>query len=53
MINRARLFFGTEATLCDREVLASARLRASVKVFVGRVRNDGTLEEVKVGLGRV
>jgi phage-related baseplate assembly protein len=40
MADLQRLFFGTPASVSDREILATARLNARVKAFLGRELRD-------------
>jgi hypothetical protein len=47
MVDLQRLLFETRVKVSDREVLATARLSASVKVFAGRELTDGILGEVE------
>jgi hypothetical protein len=50
MADLQRLLFETTAKVSDREVLATARLTASVKVFAGRELTDGILGEVEAAI---
>jgi len=50
MADLQRLLFETPAKVSDREVLAAARLSASVKVFAGREVTDDLLQEVHVAI---
>ena len=43
-------FFEIRATVSNREVLATSRLSASVKVFAGRKLTDGILGEVAAAI---
>lgn len=46
MADLQKLFFDTKAKVTDREVLATARLNASVKPFAGRPLTDDVMAEI-------
>lgn len=46
MADLQKLLFETPARVTDREVLATARLNARVKVFAGRELSDDVIEEI-------
>jgi hypothetical protein len=46
MADLQKLLFETRAKVTDREVLATARLNASVKAFAGRELSDDVLGEI-------
>jgi hypothetical protein len=50
MADLQRLLFETGAKVNDRDVLATARLTASVKVFAGREQTDSILCEVEAAI---
>ena len=50
MADLQKLLFEIRATVSDREVLATSRLSASVKVFAGRELTDGILGEVAAAI---
>jgi hypothetical protein len=50
MADLQRLLFDSKATINDREVLAAARLSASVKAFAGCELSESTLEEVNTAI---
>lgn len=46
MADLQKLFFETRANVSDREVLATARLNASVKAFAGQELSDDVMDRI-------
>jgi hypothetical protein len=46
MADLQKLFFETRATVSDREILATARLNASVKAFAGQELSDDVMARI-------
>jgi hypothetical protein len=46
MADLQKLLFDTKARISDREILATARLNASVKAFAGRALSDDVMVEI-------
>ncbi len=50
MADLRKLLFEDRATVSDREVLATARLNASVKAFAGRFLSDDVLNQINAAV---
>jgi hypothetical protein len=50
MADLQRLFFGAKSSVSDREVLATARLNACVKAFLGRELREDMLVEINAAV---
>ena len=50
MTDLHKLLFETKAKVTDREVLATARLNASVKPFAGRELTDDVIDEINAAI---
>jgi len=50
MSDLQKLFFETQSTISDREILATARLNARVKVFAGCELSDDVLENINAAV---
>jgi phage-related baseplate assembly protein len=51
MADLQKLLFETKARVTDREILATARLNARVKVFAGQVLDDDVLDRINAAIG--
>jgi hypothetical protein len=47
MADLQKLFFETPATVSDREILATARLNACVREFLGKELDEGIIDRIK------
>lgn len=50
MADLQKLLFETPATVGDREILATARLNASVKAFAGQQLSDDVIERINLAV---
>jgi hypothetical protein len=50
MADLQKLFFGNQAKVSDREILATARLSARVKAFAGRELSDDIVEQINAAV---
>jgi hypothetical protein len=50
MADLQKLLFETKATVTDREVLATARLNACVRVFAGQQLSDDVIERINAAV---
>ncbi len=50
MADLQKLLFETQATVSDREVLATARLNARVKDFAGRALSDDIVDQINAAV---
>ncbi len=50
MADLQKLLFETKATVTDREVLATARLNACVRVFAGQELSEGVIDRINAAV---
>jgi hypothetical protein len=50
MADLQKLFFETQATVSDREILATARLNACVKAFAGQELSGGVIDRINAAV---